>query len=527
MGGLRPLLTHETTSLKVFQYTVIPPLVSNPRMGGLRPLLTHETTSLKVFQYTVIPPLVSNPRMGGLRPLLTHETTSLKVFQYTVIPPLVSNPRMGGLRPLLTHETTSLKVFQYTVIPPLVSNPRMGGLRPLIYSENGVKILIMIQRACKLPKTNSFFLFGARGSGKTTLLQQLFSEKNSLFVDLLDIKLFDQIVLNPERFLALIDSPENKNKRVIVDEIQKVPRLLDVAHQQIQKRKRQFIFTGSSSRRLKQKGTNLLAGRAWVYHLYPFTRFELGNKFNLKQALEWGTLPSAILAKDKTSAKEYLKAYTGTYLEKEIQQEQWVRKLHPFRRFLFIAAQMNGKIINKSKIANDIGVDDVTVTRYFEILEDTLLGFMLPAFHKSIRKSQKQAPKFYFIDTGITRALSGTLTVKLLPQTTAFGEAFEHWIILEIIKNADYKRLDWDYSYLRTKDGVEIDLIIQSPQQMWLMKIKSKTLIKEEDAKALENIGKSFNSKTEKWLISNDPLERKFGTIRALHWKKALKELFS
>ena len=396
----------------------------------------------------------------------------------------------------------------------------------LHYSENSVKILNMIQRDCKLPKQNSFFLFGARGSGKTTLLKQLFSEKHSLFLDLLDINLFDQLLLDPGRFLDLIDSPENKHKRVIVDEIQKLPRLLDVAHQQIQRKNRQFIFTGSSSRRLKQKGTNLLAGRAWIYHLYPFTGFELGKKFNLKKALEWGTLPLAILAKNAESAKEYLKAYTGTYLEKEIQQEQWVRKLQPFRRFLSIAAQMNGKIINKSKIAKDIGVDDVTISHYFEILEDTLLGIMLPAFHPSIRKSQRQAPKFYFIDTGIKRALSGTLTVELLPQTRAFGEAFEHWVILEIIKNADYRRLDWHYSYLRTKDGVEIDLIIQSPQKTLLIEIKSKALVKQEDAKALERIGKDISSKAEKWLISNDSLERQFGSTRALHWEKALKKLF-
>ena len=134
-----------------------------------------------------------------------------------------------------------------------------------------------------------------------------------------------------------------------MDEVQKLPRLLDIIHAQIQKKKRQFILTGSSSRRLKQRGTNLLAGRAWVYHLYPFSSFEMGKRFNLKSALEWGSLPEAALAKNKEDAREYLNAYVGTYLEKEIQQEQWVRKLQPFRKFLSIAAQMNGKIINKSK----------------------------------------------------------------------------------------------------------------------------------------------------------------------------------
>ena len=293
----------------------------------------------------------------------------------------------------------------------------------------------MIPRSCKLPEKQSVFLFGARGVGKTTLLQQLFSKKEALFLDLLDIRLFDQLILDPGRFEDLINTKENQNKIVVVDEIQKLPQLLNVAHRQIQKTKRQFIFTGSSRRRLKQKGVNLLAGRAWVYNLYPFTREELGAHFDLKKVLERGAFPEAILAKTKESAQEYLRAYVGTYLQKEIQQEQWVRKLKPFRKFLNIVGQMNGKIINKSKIGRDIGTDDVTVANYFEILEDTLLGWTLPAFHRSVRKSQRQSPKFYFIDTGISRTLSGTLTLELLPQTKAFGEAFEHWIILDNIGN--------------------------------------------------------------------------------------------
>ena len=188
---------------------------------------------------------------------------------------------------------------------------------------------------------------------------------------------------------------------------------------------------------------------------------------------------------------------------------------------------MNGKIINKSKIARDIGVDDVTVANYFEILEDTLLGISLPAFHLSIRKAQKQAPKFYFIDTGIKRALQKTLTVELLPQTSAYGEAFEHWFLLEVIKNASYQRKDWTYSYLRTKDDLEIDLIIQQPKGLLLMEIKSKNRINKEDVKALSSLAKNIDPKAKKWLVSRDILERDFNSVRALPWQKALKELFS
>ena len=370
-------------------------------------------------------------------------------------------------------------------------------------------------------------MFGPRGSGKTTLLQETFSTKDTLFVDLLDVDFFDQLMLDSRRFEALIDAPENKNKRVVVDEVQKFPKILDVVHRQIQKRKRQFILTGSKGRRLKQQGTNLLAGRAWVYNLFPFSALELGESFDLKKALEVGGLPDAYLNQDRQGAREFLNAYVGTYLEKEIQQEQWVRRLEPFRKFLAVAAQMNGKIINKSKIASEVGVNDVTVGNYYEILEDTLLGFSLPAFHQSVRKAQRQMPKFYLIDPGIKRALEKTVTVELLPQTAAWGEAFEHWLVLEFIKNASYKRVDWSFSYIRTKDDVEIDLIINRPGEKKLfVEFKSKDRVRPEDAKSLETLGRDIDPKAERWLISNDPIEQSFGSTRALHWRKALQELF-
>ena len=380
----------------------------------------------------------------------------------------------------------------------------------------------------KLPKNNSFFLFGVRGSGKTTLLQERFLRKKALFVDLLDIKTFDELLLEPSRFQTLINLPENKKKTVVIDEVQKLPRLLDIVHGEIQKNKRQFILTGSSSRRLKQKGSNLLAGRAWIFNLYPFSTLELdSHSFDLKKALEFGGLPEAYLASKKDSACEYLRAYVGTYLQKEIQEEQWVRKLDPFRKFLSIAAQMNGKIINRSKISRDVGVDNVTVGKYYEILEDTLIGFFLPAFHSSVRKSFRQSPKFYLMDTGIKRALEKTLTVDLLPQTSAWGEAFEHWLVLEFVKNISYRRLDWELYYLRTRDGLEIDLVIRRPSlPLLLVEIKSTEKVVPGDFKALESLGEDIDAKALKWVLSRDRLEQKFGKIHALHWKKALKKLF-
>jgi predicted AAA+ superfamily ATPase len=390
----------------------------------------------------------------------------------------------------------------------------------------------MIKRDCNPSKINSFFLFGARGTGKTTLILDQFEAHDTLFLDLLDGDLFDQLMLDSSRFEAIINSSENKSKRVVVDEIQKLPKLLDVIHQQIQKYKRQFILTGSSARKLKQKSTNLLAGRAWVYNLYPLSSKEIsknfGENFNLEEVLMWGGLPEVVTSKDKLSKKEFLSSYIVTYLQKEIQQERWVKNLEPFRKFLAIAAQMNGKIINKSKIAKEIGVNDVTIQNYFEILEETLLGFMLPAYHRSVRKAQRQMPKFYFIDTGIKRAIDRTLTVELLPQTSQFGDAFEHWVILEIIKNASYHRFDWEFSYIRTKEDVEIDLIINRPGEPHLfIEIKSKKKVTIDDAKSLLTLGQDLDLAAHKWILSNDPFAQDFGNnTRALHWTQAIKELF-
>jgi predicted AAA+ superfamily ATPase len=386
----------------------------------------------------------------------------------------------------------------------------------------------MYPRLCNLSKINSFFLFGARGTGKSTLLEHLFPKEETLFIDLLDLETFDDLLLHKGRFLSLITSPENINKRVIIDEVQKLPELLNVVHQQIQKNDRQFVLTGSSSRRLKQKGVNLLAGRAWVYHLFPFSTYELGSEFDLKKCLENGALPKAYISEDPQSVKEYLQAYVGTYLQKEIQEESWVRNIAPFRKFLAIAAQMNGKIINKSKIAREIGVDDVTVATYFEIIEDTLLGFMLPSFHTSVRKAQRVAPKFFLIDTGIKRALDRTLSIPLLPQTSAWGDAFEHWVILEFKKRISYARLDWEMSYIRTKNDVEIDLVIERPgRRPLLVEIKSKDRILEEDVNALETLGVDIDPSSERLLLSNDPLEQRFGGTRCLYWQKALEGIFA
>lgn len=185
---------------------------------------------------------------------------------------------------------------------------------------------------------------------------------------------------------------------------------------------------------MRQQGVNLLAGRASIYYLYPLSVSELSEQFNLGRALERGLMPESYFANTDEEYKEYLKSYVFTYIEKEIQQEQWVRKLEPFRKFLQIAAQMNTRIINKSKIATQIGVESSTIENYYEILEDTLLGFRLPGYETSIRKQVRLGDKFYFVDTGVVRAIEKTLSVPMIDHTSYYGTLFENFIVLEIKK---------------------------------------------------------------------------------------------
>jgi len=374
----------------------------------------------------------------------------------------------------------------------------------------------------------SFFLFGARGTGKSTLLGSLYSEQTSYRFDLLDPVLLDDLRLDRERFKRIINTEENRNKVIVIDEVQKLPDLLNYVHQSIFKEQRIFALTGSSARRLKQLGTNLLAGRALVYHLYPLTSVELGDKFDLQKALEFGLLPDCYLASSEQLASEILRAYILNYVEKEIQIEQWVRKIEPFRNFISIAAQMNGKIINKSAIARDVGADDTTVADYFEILEDTLLGITLPAYHQSIRKRHRKGHKFFFIDPGIKRALDRTLVSRLVPGTSAYGEAFEHFIFLEIYKLASYARKDWQFFYYQTREGYEVDLVIERPgKPLLLIEIKSKSKITAEDCAVIERIGPEIGPFIEQVLISQDQTTQKFGNTTAFNWRDFLKrELF-
>lgn len=394
------------------------------------------------------------------------------------------------------------------------------GMRFDIHSENSVKFRSMVRRIINPLKTNSFFLFGARGTGKSTfILHQYLSQKVFHHIDLLDNDQEERYAHEPKLLEKDLEARKVRPEWIFIDEIQKVPKLLDHVHRLIENKKQKFILSGSSSRKLKREGANLLAGRAFVNYLFPLTQVELLNEWNLDFALQWGGLPRIMSFESDQERKAYLKSYVQIYIREEIRIEQLVRNLTPFRDFLEIAAQMNGKTLNFSKIANEVGVSDKTVHSYFDILQDTYLGFYLPSFHRSIRKAQTEHPKFYLFDLGVKRQLDRTIEMKLVSSTSAFGEAFEHLVILEIIRRAAYEDKQWNFSYFRTKDGNEIDLIISpNRREEILVEIKSTKRVDEGEAKRLSELSHDFNPKAV-YYFSQDPISQKINNVMCLPWQ--------
>ncbi len=380
----------------------------------------------------------------------------------------------------------------------------------------------MFKRLLQTTHNRSFFLFGARGTGKTTWLRQTFDANQSMYLDLLDPEVEDVYLRTPGRLEMQVRALPDGVAWVLVDEVQRVPRLLDVAHRLIENTDKRFALTGSSARKLRRGASNLLAGRASVHNLYPLTVHELADAFDLDDALHWGTLPTIHSLDTAEDRRAYLRAYALTYLREEIVAEQLVRRLDPFRRFLEVAAQTNGLILNCANVARDVGADPKTVSTYFEILEDTLVGFLLPAFHRSVRKQQRVSPKFYFFDTGVKRALDRTLAIPLRPGTYEYGRAFEHFTITQIVHLARYRYPDWRCSYLRTGAGAEIDLIIDRPGlPTALIEIKSSPRIDATGTRQLARFASEFRDPLA-ICVSRDPTQMSVDGVRCLHWRDAL-----
>lgn len=290
----------------------------------------------------------------------------------------------------------------------------------------------------------SAFVFGPRMTGKTFLLRRL---ECALFVDLLDPETELDFRHSPRHFWERIAVLPEKSL-VIVDEVQKVPALLDYVQKGIEEKGLRFVLSGSSARKLKRGGANLLAGRALDLHLHPLTAGEIGKDFHLETTLKYGSLPKVIqliLDRQLEDAKGVLRAYNTTYIKEEIQAEALTRNVGAFQRFLSVAAQSNGAVIEFANISRECSVPMSTVKEYYSILEDTLLGFFLWPWDRSERK--KARPKFYFFDTGVARAVQNRLNDD--PTPLERGVLFEQWFVNELRRLRDYHRKDCDFAFWR------------------------------------------------------------------------------
>ncbi len=362
---------------------------------------------------------------------------------------------------------------------------------------------ILSQRSC--------FLFGPRQTGKTSLFQNTLSVYRCY--NLLRTDVYLKLSRTPERLRQEISQ---KERIVIIDEIQKLPILLDEVHSLIEERHIHFLLTGSSARKLRQKGVNLLGGRARTRRMHPFIFLELKNDFQLVRALDVGLIPSIYFS---DSPYEDLEAYTGSYLKEEIAAEAIVRNVPAFSRFLTIAGLCNGQMINYTKIANDAQVPRSTVQEYFQILRDTLLASDLPAWKQSRKRKPVSTSKFYFFDIGVARYLQGRRGLSM--RSPEFGEAFEAYIFHELSTYCDY-RGGCDLSYWRSTSGFEVDFILN---QDIAIEVKGKTIITEKDCSGLKALQEEAIFK---WciLVSLEETPRKIGKIHILPWKDFLERLY-
>lgn len=332
----------------------------------------------------------------------------------------------------------------------------------------------MIERMLDLTKSRySVFLFGPRQVGKTFLLKNIF--KADIYIDLLQHSELMRYTRDISILSREIKSlPSKESTIVIVDEIQRLPILLDEIQLIMQSMKEvRFIITGSSARKLKRAGVNLLGGRALTFHLHPFVYLEIKNHFSFEDSIQFGTIPPIYLEDDHKEKERLLKSYVETYLNEEIKMESLTRNMPAFSQFLELAAHENGNILNFQNIAREIGVKSKTIKEYFQILEDTLLGFFLRPYARSHRKRIISHPKFYLFDTGVTNALRGELSLEIVQGTQRFGNLFEHYIILEIMRLLQYREREVKLSFFRTSDGAEVDLLIEYPKELWAVEIKS------------------------------------------------------
>jgi uncharacterized protein len=322
----------------------------------------------------------------------------------------------------------------------------------------------------------SFFLIGPRATGKTYWLKQQLPD--AVYIDLLDTDVYTALLSRPHRLLEFI--PKGYTGWIILDEVQKIPALLNEVHRLIESEHHLFVLTGSSARSLRKKGVNLLAGRALVYHMHPLLLQEMGDVFNLKTVLHYGLLPSILSEPDP---KKYLKSYVTTYLREEVMQEGLTRNLSAFTRFLEVASFSQGQVVNMSEIARETGISQKNISAYFSILDDLLIAYRLPIFSNRAKRQTIKHPKFYYFDVGVYQSVRPRGFTDT--QAEIDGAALETLFLQSVRAINDYYELDYQLCYWRTVTGIEVDFIIYGEKGFFAFEIKRASTVSVHDAKGL------------------------------------------
>lgn len=358
----------------------------------------------------------------------------------------------------------------------------------------------------------SCFLFGPRQSGKSSLIRSTLP--NAQMFDLLKHDTLNRLARNPS-YLEEVCVPEHP---VVIDEIQKLPELLDEVHRLIETKGMKFLLTGSSARKLRKGGVNLLGGRARIRQLHPFSAAELGESFELDRALNFGLLPGIWFS---DAPDEDLAGYVGLYLEQEVLQEGVTRNLPAFSRFLEVAALSSGEQINYAQIASDAQVPRSTVQEYFKILQETLLARELPVWGRGKTRKTVETSKYYLFDTGVIRKLQGR--GHLTPGTVEYGHAFESWVLHELISYADVERREAKLAYWRTRTNLEVDFIVNDEVAI---EVKTSENVKPGDLKGLKSLLDEGTFRR-RIVVSREPRARMVDGIAILPWQDFIAQLWS
>jgi predicted AAA+ superfamily ATPase len=368
-----------------------------------------------------------------------------------------------------------------------------------------------------LLREKSHFLFGPRSTGKTSLIDAQLTGK-AVCINLLRTNIQTRLIVNPSELESMIDvlAKDVAFPWVVIDEIQKIPALLDEVHRLIEERKLRFLLSGSSARRLKAQGVNLLGGRAWMAHMFPLNFSELPS-FDLDRMLRFGGLPHVVTS---DSPERELEAYVATYINEEIKIEGLVRKIPAFLGFLRAAALSNAQLINFSQIGSDAGVSATTIREYYSILEDTLIGKLVEPWGFSKKRKAIATGKFYFFDTGVCHTLAQTEHVDR--NSDLYGRSFEHWIYMELASYLSYRKRREKLCFWRSQDQKEVDFVIGNRVAV---EAKACSRVSGSDLSGLralqeEGIISDF------YLVSNDGVERLHEGIHHVHWKTFMRRLW-